>query len=485
MIASVERAIAERIQRELRDEPHGVALARRDRVVRKGELASRVERLMGGLSRVDSGAVVAAKLDDVIDSTAMLLACLTSGRIFVAQRPGRQALLPNGIRPDLFVGDAAEPDIGCAQGDYSSLDQLAAGRPVRHINEGPIAYAVSTSGSTGDAKLVFANANGTAIFADWWTREMGLGRDGVWGEPGPLWHDMPLVNVLTALSVGSPVRFLPEAVPRACDVAGLTALRSLPERLAMLLHVARGRRYSLRSLRWVGTGGGGLTHAGALAALDGVAGARLVSTYGTTESTGFAASQPVTRGALSEWPHDSWIPLGAQTPGWTLDLPDRGEAELVIAGEHLAFQEYRDASATVARRVHRTGDLAWRRGGDLILVGRLNRLVKKFGEWVSLDRIDLVLSQALGVPCASVQVADQVVTFAEAGADASDGESFADETRAVAREALGWQAQPQKVFQCKRLPRTGSGKLDLQRLAELAERIVGPAPVGSTIPALD
>lgn len=194
------------------------------------------------------------------------------------------------------------------------------------------------------------------------------------------------------------------------------------------------------------------------------AGARVVRTYGSSETSGGCVYDGVPLDGVGVRVVDGEVQLSGPTlaDGY-LDDPERTAAAFL-----------RDADGT---RWYRTGDAGTFDGGVLQVTGRIDNVIVSGGINVSLDRVERVVRGIAGMASAVVvPVADErwgqasvVVAPRSAGAVVdADTEEVLAIVRAAVAEELGAPARPRAVLLVDDVPHLASGKPDRAALRVLA-----------------
>ena len=314
--------------------------------------------------------------------------------------------------------------------------------------EPDIALAVATSGTGGEPKV--AELTRSAVTAAVEASAAALG-----AEPSEGWlcclppaHVGGLLVILRAVLLGSPVavhaRFDPRAFEAEPDLAFVSVV---PTMLARLLDA----RVDLRRFRAILVGGAALSED--LAARAAGAGARLVPTYGLTESCG---------GVVYD---------GEPLTGTEVRIGDDGE--IVLRGPTVMRGYRLDPAATTAafdaERWLRTGDAGSFDGGGLHVDGRIDEAILTGGERVWPTEVEAALRPHPGVGDVAVagrpdhEWGERVVAFI-VPADPNRPPGIED-LRGFAAGRLAGYKGPREVVLVDRLPRTRSGKV-MRRLLE-------------------
>jgi amino acid adenylation domain-containing protein/thioester reductase-like protein len=433
---------------------------------------------------------------------ARLAACIAATRaVAVVTDSGSADRLP--AHPATLRLDAARRPANVA---------TAAAPSPRPAND--LAYAICTSGTTGEPKVVLVTHDGLATYIAAAQERFALtGNDRVL-QFASLAFDTAQEEIWPALGVGatlvpcpaearaSSARFVAHSREQRVSVWDLPTaffhvfadalpdLGELPPQLRLC--VLGGQACRLAAARTF------LAHAG-----DGV---RLVNTYGPSEATIVATWCELTAASLAE----GSVPIGHPVPGTSAfvlgadlgALPAGLPGELWLAGRGLARGYLGDAEQTAARfvvhptsgeRLYRTGDRGRvRSDGQLEYLGRLDRQTKVAGVRVELDEIARVLQQHPGVTDAVVvatggdavrddairgeQAEPVLVAHVQAGGTGIDAAML----RAFVARVLPAAFVPARCVVHERLPRNTAGKVDLRALPAAANGASSAAPSSVT-----
>lgn len=321
---------------------------------------------------------------------------------------------------------------------------------------------IETSGSTGVPKRVVLSAAALRASAEATAARIGVGQ---WVLALPTDYVAGLqVLVRSALAGTEPVTlagsFTAQAFVAATAVASernrrlLTSL--VPAQVATLLDDPDGAR-ALAAFDAVLVGGQALPDAVRVRAAE--LGARIVRTYGSSETSG---------GCVYD---------GVPLDGVRVRAVD---GELQLAGPMLADGYLGDDVLTArtfvedhaGTRWYRTGDLGEIESGVVRVTGRADNVIISGGVNVSLDRVERVvrgipgLQQSVVVPIAHARWGEASAIVAPVTAP------VVDELLAVARivvaEQIGAPARPSVLIPVAEIPLLASGKPDRAALAALA-----------------
>jgi len=188
------------------------------------------------------------------------------------------------------------------------------------------------------------------------------------------------------------------------------------------------------------------------------AGATIVRTYGSTETSGGCV-------------YDG-VPLGDTQ----IDVSD---GEVLISGPSLADGYLGDPERTAAAfatdgegvRWYRTGDAGTIDDGVLSVTGRIDSVIVSGGVNVSLDRVERIVRELDGLEDAVVVAAPherwgQTPVLVVAADDPDAAQRLLEAARAAVEREAGKPARPTRVVRVDAVPRLASGKPDRRALTE-------------------
>lgn len=341
------------------------------------------------------------------------------------------------------------------------------------------AVVVSTSGSSGVPKSIALSRSALTSSALATSARLG---EGAWLLALPATYVAGVQVLVRALIAGREPAvlsgsFRPDAFAAATRlmasseggerVATYTSL--VPVQLQRLLDASRDDPAigdALRSYAAILVGGQAL--APAIAERAAAIGARIVRTYGSTETSG---------GCVYD---------GVPLDGVGLRI---AAGEVQVSGPTLADGYLGDAARTDAvftrdpdgTRWYRTGDAGILDDGILRVHGRIDNVIVSGGVNVSLDRVERVVHRIPGLESAVVVgVADAewgetpvVVAPRDEIARQTDADRLAAARAAVAAE-IGAPARPARLLLVDDLPRLPSGKPDREAIRRLAASRLTP-----------
>ncbi|MEQ6899054.1 AMP-binding protein [Microbacterium sp. KR10-403] len=369
------------------------------------------------------------------------------------------------MRLEPVEGDADEvlPRLRAAlDGDGPALGLGMVDAAAAEVPDGTVAV-ITTSGSTGIPKSVVLSRDALLASTDATAARIG---EGAWLLTLPAGYVAGLQVCIRSLRAGhDPVvlegRFTPvgfaEATLALPPVARYTSL--VPVQLSRLLDAAEtdaAVATALRAYDAILVGGQALPAAVLERARD--AGARIVRTYGSTETCG---------GCVYD---------GAPLDGVELAIVD---GELRISGATLADGYLGDPELTdrvfvtdaTETRWYRTGDAGIIDGGILRIHGRIDNVIVSGGVNISLDRVERVvrdvpgLSGAVVVGVPDAQWGEASVIVVARGEAFRRSESMKlDEARRAVGATLGSPARPARLVLVDELVLLPSGKPDREAI---------------------
>ena len=427
--------------------------------------------------------LVVLEFETTCEAIAAYLGALDSGLALVVSEPGHagsETPLRQTYAPEILIGrgsggGALEPRRLASPGRAVGAPTLAPHPDLRLL--------LSTSGSTGDPKLVRLSGENIDSNARSIAQYLSITHSDRAMLTLPLFYSYGISVLNSYLSAGASLVLNDRSVvdPGFWPVfrdADATSLALVPHQFDLLEgsgFLEKGDELA-PGLRYITQAGGRLDPdtARRFAVAGRSQGWNLVMMYGQTEAA----------------PRISWVPpealpeaadtIGRAIPGGHLWLADENgneitvpltPGELVYEGPNVMMGYARDR-ADLARNPEtpelRTGDIAeLTETGLFRVVGRLKRFVKLYGLRLSLDQIEALLGRA-GLKAEAVAVQDQLVLL---HLDPDRGE----EVRRIVAEEYDLPPSILHVAPLKKLPLLSSGKTDRPALQRLAEKVLEAA----------
>ena len=531
----LQHLLAESAQRH----PEKEAAVFEDRAIRYGELEASSNRLAHVLRElgVRRGDRVAIYLNKSIASAVSIHGVLKCGAVYVPLDPNAPAkrlayIAGNcGVR-HLVASPTKAASIGRMIGEGAALDAVvfaeegdARGAPAgpktvawnevcAHPSGDPpadpsigddLAYVLYTSGSTGTPKGVMISHRNALAFVDWAVDQFGVsGADRV-SSHAPLHFDLSIFDFFASFEAGATLALIPDGTStfplRLAEWMArhrISVWYSVPSILIQLLLKGELARLDLSSLRLVLFAGEVFPTRYLRDLMAALRGVRFANLYGPTETN------VITWYDVPSLPEDQSapIPIGRACPYADLLIVDDAgnlvrepgrRGDLYARGASVAQGYWGDREKTEAafvpnrfqphyrEWVYRTGDVVeLAPDGNLLFLGRGDRMVKSRGYRIELDEIETALYAHPAVKeAAVVAVPDELLgTRIRAFVAGGGGEAL---TVAALREhcleRLPKYMVPEAFELLEVLPKTSTGKIDRTRLV----RSTGdPPPNGQT-----
>jgi acyl-CoA synthetase (AMP-forming)/AMP-acid ligase II len=438
-----------------------VALVSTNGEMTYAELGERVEAFARRLGAQRRLVLLAGA--NTVDAVVAYLAALAGGH---------PLLLAPGDHEEGFDSLIATYDPDVIIRDGARVEERRAGS--EHVVHPDLALLLSTSGSTGSAKLVRLSHENLQANAESIAEYLGISPDDRAATTLPMAYCYGLSVINSHLLRGASLLLTDRSVADARFWAAFRAHRAttfagVPYTFDLLDRVGFDRM-DLPQLRYVTQAGGRLApdRVRAYAELGRRSGWDLFVMYGQTEATARMAYLPPDLAANS--PHCIGIPI----PGGSLrlepipDWPDPGVGELVYAGANVMLGYAEGATdLRVGRTVEElhTGDLARRTPDGLFeIVGRRSRIAKVFGLRIDLHHVEASLERD-GVTACCLARDDRLAVVVESG------RGDAGRVRRLAARACRLPVGAVRVCPLAELPRLANGKPDYPAMRALAHSV--------------
>jgi len=371
-----------------------------------------------------------------------------------------------GAGPAIALGATTGATTAATTADAAAAVAIPTGEPAPTEVPAGTAVVVTTSGSTGYPKSVALSRSALTSSALATADRIG---EGAWLLALPAGYVAGIQVLVRSLVAGREPAMLSGSFSAAAFTAAASAMASsvggtrvptytslVPAQLQTVLDDPAATR-ALAGFEAVLVGGQALAPALAARAAD--AGARIVRTYGASETAGGCV-------------YDG-VPL--RDVGVRIDA-----GEVRLSGPTLADGYLGDPALTDrvfetdadGRRWYRTGDLGSFDEGRLQITGRADNVIVSGGVNVSLDRVERVVralegfTDAVVVPVVDERWGQASVVFAT-GASAASPDALAA-LRAAVAGALGAPARPRAIVVIDEIPQLASGKPDRAALRAFA-----------------
>ncbi|MEX0825727.1 MAG: class I adenylate-forming enzyme family protein [Acidimicrobiia bacterium] len=454
------------------------------------DLAATTDRMRDGLfgAGVRDGDAVVLVMDRSAQAISALLAIMASGMrplaLDAAFAAGTADLLGGAagpLRPQLaIVPDTSSEPADPGHVRYSQLSAGSRGRAPEAGGE-TILYQL-TSGSTGPPRVAIIPEGALVRGGDLYASAIRAEPHDQIAVAVPLAHSYGLVGSLfTMLATGAGIVIVdepgPSALLRAIDDLGATVLFAAPMLYQLLAATGERSRPGLRAAVSSGATMSEDVAAGARASL----GTPVVQLYGTTE-TGLIACQPLDSAVGRD--------VGPPAPGVEIELvTDHQTGRRLHVRTSTMFRGYVGYDRAAARLrldgFYDTGDrVLVEPSGSLVVLPRQDTFINVSGNKVNRARIEEVLRSQPGVADA---IAYAVPAPFGAGQQAWAAVELidpacADEALLTAgcRDRLAAFEVPTAIWILPSLPRTYTGKVDVNRLPAPGASQITSEPLGKS-----
>lgn len=405
-------------------------------------------------------------------SAAFLGECSMAAIFFIDKSPDTALPAPAFTFPDSLPSQPAVP-------------------PAVNVIDHDLAYILFTSGSTGSPKGVMLSHLNALTFVNWACDTFAVSNTDILSSHAPLNFDLSVFDIFAAIKAGALISLVPEGLSvfaiqlsSFIENQGITIWYSVP---MVLTTLTRGKLHErdLSRLRLVLFAGEvfPIKHLRTLRRM--LPKSRMANLYGPTE-TNVCTWYEV--GAISE-DQTAPVPIGKACANMTVIAIDEAGKRVVAPGEegmlyargsNVMQGYYGRPSESAAcfisspfapgrdEKLYCTGDwVTLDNNQDFLLIGRKDHMIKTRGYRVELGEIEAVMvahpavneAVALAIPDEAIGNAIHAIVTLNNG----DSLTSTDLKRHCA-EKLPPYMVPEKVEFRDKLPRTGTGKIDRQRL---------------------
>lgn len=354
--------------------------------------------------------------------------------------------------------------------------------------ESPLAYVLYTSGSTGRPKGVVHTHASALSFVHWCAETFDLSEADRFSSHAPFHFDLSIFDLYVSLLHGGEIVLFgeeiskqPTAMAAAIAERGISVWYSTPSVLRLMVEFGQLEAYDWAALRLVLFAGEVFPVKHLRALVEAWPAPRYFNLYGPTETnvcTYFEVPEEIPADRQDPFPIGRVCEndLGRVVDEHDHPVPRGEEGELLIAGgtvmrgywnlpERTAGAFHVDDDGT---RWYRTGDLVRETpGGDLLFVGRRDRMVKRRGYRVELGEIESALYRHPEVvEAAVIAVPDEDGVRIEAFVSRTDGEKGSIiQMKTFCSKELPLYMIPDRFHFRPSLPKTSTDKIDYQSLA--------------------
>ncbi len=454
-------------------------------------LSARIAAFLVGEHGVGSGDRVGLCLPRSAEMVVALLGILRAGAAYVPIDPdypaARRAFFAEdaGLRLCLDDGRREPMANGVTQVTYRDAvaRQVSQPLPKRHVDSET--YVIYTSGSTGTPKGVPIRDHQVAALLNAAAPAFQFDEDDVWSLFHSIAFDFSVWELFGALLHGAALVIVPREVTQDSRLFAdllrerrVTVLNQIPSAFAGLCAELDTEARRLPALRSVVFGGEALHPAKLVPFATRHPHCALVNMYGITETCVHVTLRKLDHAAL----HQGQSDIGEPLPHLHLALrghhgepvPDGATGEIYVAGLGVADGYLNRPDITAARfftdaaglRWYRSGDRARRDGGGrLIYQGRGDDQVKVRGYRIEIGEVEAALTRHAQVTEAFVRVLRDQDGHGRLCAWYV-GSAEPDALRAALSQTLPDYMLPRPLQQVDSLPRTPSGKIDVNALPQ-------------------
>ncbi|MEG0291654.1 MAG: D-alanine--poly(phosphoribitol) ligase subunit DltA [Anaerovoracaceae bacterium] len=363
-----------------------------------------------------------------------------------------------------------------------------------YVKPTDIFYILFTSGSTGNPKGVQITASNLSNFLNWCSSLGEFEKPGetqVWMNQAPFSFDLSVMDLYTCLFTGGSLWTLNKETQgnigvlfESFAVSAICNWVSTPSFAELCLADPYFNEKLLPSLETFLFCGETLPNSTAAKLMDRFTNAKVINTYGPTESTVAVTSVLITEELTGD---SSPLPVGTAKPGTTIEihdennqpLPDGKKGEIVIIGDTVSKGYFNDQERTdkaffkSPEQSYKTGDEGYLLDGMLYYSGRIDLQIKLHGYRIELEDIENNLLKINEIQSVAVlpkyknnkiaSLTAFVVNDDETKRTFSDGKNIKTQLKAFLPEYM----IPKRIIFLDSLPVTANGKVDRAKLREV------------------
>ena len=469
--------------------PDKVALIAADCSLTYGELDAAANRIANAL--IERGVAARSKIALLLPRTSRemiaMFGVLKAGCAFIPCDPEYPAERIKQIIDDSNAPYVITTADRLTSEKFIDVEELLAhensSRPQVEISPDDLAYLIYTSGSTGKPKGVmiahhsaanFFTNNPANIMVDTLVKNV---RNFV--SVSTFSFDLslkelalPLFNGLTLVLADKEQANNPDKLAELILKTGGDAINATPSRVYQYLE-SEAFADALKNFKFIGSGGEKYPEA-LLEKLRGLTAAKIINTYGPTETTISSNMKDLT--------HAENISVGRPLLNVTEfivdsdgnELPPGIVGELYIGGEGVG-KGYNNLPEMTAERfivyngmcVYKSGDYArWSSTGDVEILGRMDNQIKLRGLRIELGEVESTLSKVDGIKTSLVKIAKIKGIEHLCAYFTADRIIDTEHLKKILGETLPNYMVPTAYLQLKNMPMTLNGKIDAKSLPE-------------------
>ena len=354
-----------------------------------------------------------------------------------------------------------------------------------------LAYILYTSGSTGRPKGVMHSHATAMAFIDWCSETFAPREGDRFSSHAPFHFDLSILDIYVPMKhggsvvlIGSEVGKQPALLAELIERTRITVWYSTPSILRMLLEFGGLAGRDCSALRIVNFAGEVFPIKHLRALMQAWPHPAFYNLYGPTE-TNVCTFYELPPGLPADI--DYALPIGVKCSGDETRIVDPAgtevgpgeEGELVVAGGSVMLGYWnlpdRNAQAFLLQdgaKWYRTGDMVRQdAAGDLLFLGRRDRMVKRRGYRIELGEIESALHRHPAIPEAAVVAKLQPegeVQIHAFHAWTDDKPPSLLKLKQFCSQHLPLYMTPDRITALPKLPKTSTDKIDYQRLMDLA-----------------
>ncbi|MEG2298133.1 MAG: D-alanine--poly(phosphoribitol) ligase subunit DltA [Anaerovoracaceae bacterium] len=364
------------------------------------------------------------------------------------------------------------------------------GNPLNWVKGNDTFYILFTSGSTGKPKGVEITADNLINFTKW-SSTLVQDKPSVWMNQAPFSFDLSVMDLYTCLFRGDSLWSLNKETQldisklfESFNQSQISNWVSTPSFAELCLSDQLFNENLLPQLDTFLFCGEALQNKTAIKLLDRFPKAKVINTYGPTESTVAVTSIEITKELATQV---NPLPIGNTKPGTKINivdeygniLEDGKEGEIIILGDTVAKGYFRDQNRTEqvfhrdASPSYKTGDKGTWKNGMLYCLGRLDNQIKLHGYRIELGDIEnnlLKLPGVNGAACLPKYKDGSIASLTAFVANNDKSKGTYQDRKAIKeglREFLPEYMVPKKIVFMDSLPMTSNGKIDRKKLSEV------------------
>ncbi|MCA1489586.1 class I adenylate-forming enzyme family protein [Sinorhizobium alkalisoli] len=379
------------------------------------------------------------------------------------------------LRPEIVIlpnGDLLRLEVPSA-GQSHALDAFAGSSPLQGGDGAEPFLVVFTSGTTGEPKAIVRDRRSWRISLETGQSFFGIGPETTTYAPGPLAHGLTLYALAECLWAGAEFigarHFDPHQALNEIAERNVKRLVLVPTMLRRLCAEARGLAWN--SVEKITVAGAKLTPGDRQAADRTFPSAAVTEYYGASELGFITVSGAADRHGPTA--------VGRAFPGVRLAILDdhdtalpQGETGTIFVESELISDGYMgDGDGAGFRRqgpLATVGDLGFLDAeGTLHLIGRAGGMVLSGGNNIYPSEVETVIMAVAGVEAVHVFGLEHPDLGSELAAIIQPNGSF--DPAAFARhlaDALPRYKHPRKIWLCRQMPMTASGKVAVKELRQ-------------------